>query len=225
MISLKIRLSKVSKVFKPGNEGIMALKKINLEVKDGDYIGIMGPSGSGKTTLLNVMGLLDKPTSGEVLIDGVKTSGMRDSKLSRIRLEGYGFIFQKFYLIPSLTARENVYLPMKEAGLSRSEALRRAEYLLDQVGIKNRSKHLPYQLSGGEQQRVAIARALANDPDTILADEPTGELDTENSRGIMSIFSEMNKDLGKTLVVVSHDPTISKRANRSIKMKDGKLKR
>lgn len=223
MIYLKIELSGVSKVFKVGADNVRALRKVDLKIKEGEYTSVMGPSGSGKTTLLNIIGLLDRPTRGSVYIDDIETSGLGDGKLSRMRLKRFGFVFQKFYLIPSLNARENVYLPMKEAGFSRSNARKRAEELLERVGVKGRSNHLPHQLSGGEQQRVAIARALANEPDTILADEPTGELDTENSREIMSIFGDLNRDMGKTLIVVTHDPFVSKKAKRVLRMQDGKL--
>ncbi len=216
-----ITLKKVSKIYNMASGPVKALNDIDLTVKDGEFLTVMGPSGSGKTTLLNIIGALDIPTTGKVLIDNVNITSMGESKRSRIRLEQIGFVFQQFYLLPSLTAIQNVYLPIKEAGGFGPKGRGKARNLLDKMGMLNRKDHLPSQLSGGEQQRVAIARALANDPKMILADEPTGELDSESTRVIIDILRDLNKDMRKTIIVVTHDPEISKRSRRNIRMKDG----
>ncbi len=220
-----IELKEVSKIYRMAAGPVTALKKVNLSVKEGEFLTIMGPSGSGKTTLLNIVGALDRPTTGKVYIEGKDITSMSEGGRSRLRLNKIGFIFQQFYLLPSLTAFQNVLLPVKEANGFGSGGRKKTRDLLEKVDMLKRKGHLPSQLSGGEQQRVAIARALANDPDIILADEPTGELDSENSRVIMDILRDLNRDLGKTLIVVSHDPEISKKSKRTIRMKDGQIKR
>ena len=185
----------------------------------------MGPSGSGKSTLLNMIGCLDKPTRGKVLIDGVDISKLDERELAKIRSEKIGFIFQLFNLSPNLTALENVYLTMLFKGVSRKEGLKRAEELLEIVGMKKRMNHYPNQLSGGEMQRVAIARALANNPKIILADEPTGNLDSKSGREVMKVLEGLNKKLGTTLIVVTHDPEVAKFAEKIFIIKDGKIER
>ncbi|HHD16302.1 MAG TPA: ABC transporter ATP-binding protein [Euryarchaeota archaeon] len=220
---LQIELRNVSRTYRMGNSLVRALREVDLQVKKGEHISIIGPSGSGKTTLLNIIGALDRPDSGRVIVEDTDITDLGESGRSRIRLEKFGFIFQQFYLIPSLTAFQNVMLPMKESRVFSRNARKRTRELLETVGISHRAHHLPSQLSGGEQQMVAIARALANDPPIILADEPTGELDSENSRRILDIMKGLNRDMGKTLVVVTHDPEVSRRAKRSIRMADGRI--
>jgi putative ABC transport system ATP-binding protein len=207
-----------------GETRINALSGVNLSVRSGDLLCLIGPSGSGKTTLLNIIGCLDKPTSGKVILDGEDVTRFKEGKLSSIRLNKFGYIFQQFYLLPNLNSLQNVYLPIKESsGLFSTDGKRRAYELLEKVGMANRIKHLPTQLSGGEQQRVAIARALANDPSVILADEPTGELDSDNSKIIMDILRDLNRDMGRSIIIVTHDPEIARKTKRVIKMKDGRV--
>jgi ABC-type lipoprotein export system ATPase subunit len=220
---LEIELQRVSKTYRMGETFVRALREVDLLIRGGEMISITGPSGSGKTTLLNVIGTLDRPDKGNILLDGVDITAYSESRLSDIRLKKFGFIFQQFYLLPTLTSFQNVYLPIKEAKGYSSEGRRRATEMLEKVGMKDRLKHLPSQLSGGEQQRVAIARALVNNPPTILADEPTGELDSENSRMIIEILRELNRDLNKTVIIVTHDPEISRKTKKTIRMKDGKI--
>ncbi|MGA1822544.1 MAG: ABC transporter ATP-binding protein [Thermoplasmatota archaeon] len=220
---LIIKLKDVRKEYEVGSEVIHALRGVSLKIDNGEFISVMGPSGSGKTTLLNMIGVLDRPTSGKVVIGDDDTSVLSDRTMSKMRLNNFGFVFQQFYLIPTLSALENVYLPMKEAGMSRRDARKRAMELLELVSVEKRWRHLPHQMSGGEQQRIAIARAMANDPDTILADEPTGELDSDNSSAIMNIFKDLNRNLKKSIIIVTHDPEIAKRARKTIKMKDGRI--
>jgi putative ABC transport system ATP-binding protein len=213
----------LTKVYEVGETEIRALNGIDLEIMKGQFVSIMGPSGSGKSTLLNVIGCIDTPTSGRLRIMDQEVSRLKDKELTAIRLSTIGFIFQQFYLIPTLNAIENVELPMKEARIPRDDRHRRATQLLDMVGLSNRISHLPNQLSGGEQQRVAIARALANEPDILLADEPTGEVDSQTSDSILSILEDLNRDRGLTMVVVSHDPNVANRAPRRLSMVDGKI--
>lgn len=220
---IAIRMDDLTKVYEVGETEIRALNGIDLEIKKGQFVSIMGPSGSGKSTLLNVMGCIDTPTSGSLRIMDKEVSRLKDKDLTAIRLSTIGFIFQQFYLIPTLNAIENVELPMKEARIPRDDRHRRATQLLNMVGLTNRMNHLPNQLSGGEQQRVAIARALANEPDILLADEPTGEVDSQTSDSILSILEDLNRDRGLTMVVVSHDPNVANRAPRRLSMVDGKI--
>ncbi len=210
----------LTKTFLLGEVKVEALKGVMVEVGRGDFVALMGASGSGKSTLLNVMGCLDRPTSGSVFIDGVDTSALGENELAAIRRDKIGFIFQQFNLIKTLDALENVALPMVFKGIERSKRLERAEKLLIQVGIGERIHHKPSKMSGGEQQRVAIARALANDPEIIFADEPTGNLDTSAGDLVMDILGGLNKE-GKTLVVVTHDPEVGARAHRIMRMRDG----
>ena len=224
-----IRLENVSKIYRMGEQEVRALDSVSLEIKKGDFISIIGPSGSGKSTLMHIMGLIDIPTSGRVFLDSIdvyatkKGKKVKDSYLTEMRLRKIGFVFQQFYLLPTLTAIENVELPMKEAGVPKKERKDRAERLLDEVGLSHRTGHFPKQMSGGEQQRVAIARALANNPEILLADEPTGEVDSKTSERIMEIFRKLNREDGITLVIVTHDPNVAARADRTLRMKDGRI--
>lgn len=214
----------VHKVYNPGMDSeVHVLKGIDLKVKKGEFIAILGPSGSGKTTLLDVVGCLLKPTSGEILIDGVLTNDLDDGELAKIRGKKIGFVFQQYNLIASQTALENVELPMRINGKSKNEAEKRASSLLKLVGLGERMYHRPSQLSGGEQQRVAIARSLSNYPKIILADEPTGNLDTKTGKKILETLKELNKKKGYTIVVVTHDHRIEKYTKRIINLMDGNI--
>ncbi len=213
----------VSRTYDLGETRICALKEINLSIARGEFVAITGPSGSGKSTLLHLIGSIEQPTTGAILIDGENTGRMSQRALSRLRLHKIGFVFQHFYLLATLTAYENIELPMKEARLSRALRRDRVQELLVAVGLEDRGRHRPHQLSGGEQQRVAIARALANDPPTILADEPTGELDTRTGSAIIDLLTKINQEYGKTIVVVSHDLEIARRAKRVIELRDGAI--
>jgi len=203
---------------------VHALRGVSLTIARGEYVAIVGPSGSGKSTLLTLMGGLDRPSSGEVLVDGTPLAALRDRDLTRLRLRRLGFVFQRFHLLPVLTARENVELPMAEAGVPAAERRARADELLAYVGLAARAGHRATQLSGGEMQRVAVARALANRPALLLADEPTGELDAATGRGIMELFARLNAD-GTTIVVVTHDERLAAEARREIHMLDGRIER
>jgi putative ABC transport system ATP-binding protein len=204
-------------------ETVHALRGVSLQVDQGDYVAIVGPSGSGKSTLLQLLGGIDIPSSGSVEILGTPLTTLRDSQLTRLRLTRLGFIFQRFHLLPVLTARENVELPMAEAGVRRPERQARARELLDFVGLAHRAEHRATQLSGGEMQRVAIARALANRPVVVLADEPTGELDAATGQEILGLFRRLNQG-GTTLVVVTHDDRLAAEAGRVIHMLDGTIR-
>ncbi len=219
--SIIVELIDVHKTYRLGRIEIHALRGVNLKINKGDFVSIMGPSGSGKTTLLNIMGTLDKPTKGRVLIDGVDVTKLPDKELTKLRRKKIGFVFQFHNLIPVLTALENVELPMIIASVPREERLKRAKHLLKLVGLEDRMNHRPSELSGGEQQRVAIARALANKPSLILADEPTGELDTENSELVMKIFREAVIEEGATAIIVTHNPLVSKLTDRIYHLRDG----
>jgi putative ABC transport system ATP-binding protein len=216
-----IDLSKVSKFYKMGDTTVTALDKLDLAIKRGELLSVMGPSGSGKSTLLNIIGCIDNPTDGNVCIGGRDVSRLKDAELTKIRLTEIGFIFQQFYLIPTLTAYENIELPMREAKVPNDERRRRTLELLELVGLRDRDRHYPNQLSGGEQQRVAIARALANNPILILADEPTGELDTKTAMKIIDLLKELNAKNGITVIIVTHDPRIANETNRVVTLQDG----
>ncbi len=220
---MDIELVNVTKVYHLGKQEVKALRSISSTIRAGNFMSIMGPSGSGKTTLLNMIGALDRPTSGYVRVGGKDISEFSDRSRSKLRLSSFGFIFQGFYLLQNLTAMENVMVPMREAGLSRWDAMKRGKELLSDVGLRNRFGHLPSQLSGGEQQRVSIARSMANDPAVILADEPTGELDSETSQNIINIMRGLNRNGGKTIIVVTHDNEIAKRASIRLRLKDGRI--
>lgn len=200
-----------------------ALRGVTMEIKKGEYVAILGASGSGKSTLMHIMGCLDTPTKGRVFVEGREVSELKDDELARIRREKIGFVFQAYNLIVGLTAVENVALPMRFSGHGRGESLRKAKEILKKVGLEKRMTHKPNELSGGEQQRVAIARALSNDPEAILADEPTGNLDTKSGREIFELLESLHKKTGKTIVVVTHDINLAKRAHREIKIKDGMI--
>jgi ABC-type lipoprotein export system ATPase subunit len=210
----------LSKVYGDAGE-VRALDGVDLTVRAGELIAIVGPSGSGKSTLLNMLGALDRPSSGEVIIGGAPLSQVRD--LDRFRGQTVGFIFQTHNLIPTLTARENVEVPMYETPLSARQRRARALELLELVGLARRAEHLPNQMSGGERQRVAIARALANRPTIVLADEPTGNLDTANTAEIMNLLTELNRSQGTTLLIVTHNPEVAALARRMITFRDGKV--
>jgi len=211
------------KTYMQGGRPLEVLKGVNLRVEPGEFLAIMGPSGSGKSTLLNLIGALDRPTSGRVLINGVDLSTLNDNQLARLRNREIGFIFQFFNLIQRMDALSNVELPMIIAGVGREERRRRALSLLDQVGLGDRVHHKPNQLSGGEQQRVAIARALANDPDLLLADELTGNLDSKTGDEIMSLLRDLNQEQGKTFILITHDPSVGQRTDRLLTLRDGEL--
>lgn len=217
-----IELRNVKKVYQMDDVKVRALNGASIKIKDGDFAAIMGPSGSGKSTLLHMIGCLDRPTSGKVFLNGVDISRLNDSKLARLRGSEIGFVFQTFNLYPTLNALENVELPMMIIGKKKRDRKEKAKNLLKMVNLESRAEHLPSQLSGGERQRVAIARALANDPKIILADEPTGNLDSKSGEEIMKIFVELNKK-GKTVVVITHDKTIASHAKEIMKIKDGEI--
>jgi ABC-type lipoprotein export system ATPase subunit len=204
-------------------EEVRALRGVDLTIPAGEYVSVEGPSGCGKTTLLNLLGLLDAPTAGEVRWDGRSVGSRTDRERARLRLEGVGFIFQRFYLLPTLTAVENVELPMRALGTARADRTRRAAELLEEVGLGPRAHAYPHQLSGGEEQRVAVARALANKPGLLLADEPTGELDSANAAGVLELIDRVRADRRATLVLVTHNPDVARRAGRHLTMLDGQV--
>ncbi|CAN5578409.1 ABC transporter ATP-binding protein [soil metagenome] len=205
-----------------GSERVLALRGVSFDVDAGDYAAIVGPSGCGKSTLLNLLGVIDRPTSGTVSIAGERVDQLPDSRATEFRLRRIGFVFQRFYLMQALTASENVELPLSEAGMKGRERKERARELLSYVGLGKREGHRPSQLSGGEQQRVAIARALANSPKIVLADEPTGELDARTGAEMIALFERLNAD-GTTIVVVTHDEDLARAARRVIHMRDGEI--
>ena len=217
-----IRTENLTKVYRMGDTEVYALHDVNLDIQEGEFIAIIGPSGSGKSTLLNMIGCLDKPTSGAVFIDGIDTGKLSENGLAEIRREKIGFIFQQFNLIHTLNALENVALPMFFAGVKRETRLKRAEELLANVGLGDRIYHKPSEMSGGQQQRVAIARALSNDPEVVIGDEPTGNVDTETGNTIIDILEGLNKE-GRTVIVVTHDAEIAARVGRTKRMRDGKV--
>ena len=201
---------------------VEALRGVSLRIEEGDYLAIMGASGSGKSTLLNLLGCLDRPTSGRYLLGGEDVSQLSDGELSEVRGRRIGFVFQSFNLIPQLSALDNIEVPLFYQGMHRRDRRRRATALAEQVGLGQRARHKPMELSGGEQQRVAIARALANDPLIILADEPTGNLDSKTGRDILTIFDDLAAR-GRTLIVVTHDENIARRTHRTVRLADGRL--
>ena len=216
---------KLDKIFEKQGNKVNALRSVNLTVNRGEYIALQGPSGSGKTTLLNILGCLDRPTSGRVVIDGTDVSKMSEKELANIRGTKMGFVFQAFNLIPILNALENVELPMEHnRNLTRAEKRSKARELLKLVGLATREEHQPDELSAGEQQRVAIARALANDPAIILADEPTGNLDSKKGKHIMKLLGDLNSKLGTTIVAVTHDDAMARLTKKIVKLKDGKIR-
>jgi putative ABC transport system ATP-binding protein len=218
-----LAINQVSKIYEKKEQKVKALSEIDLEIQKGDYISLQGPSGSGKTTLLNILGCLDKPTSGEVIIDGEDVSRMKEKELSKIRSRKIGFIFQTFNLFPILNAEENVLLPMELTKTPMTERRLKAKKLLELVGLKERMWHRPNELSAGEKQRVAIARALANDPSIILADEPTGNLDSKTGKRIMDLLKELNEKTGSTIIVVTHDDKMAKLTKKILYLEDGNI--
>jgi putative ABC transport system ATP-binding protein len=217
-----IRTEHLTKIYRMGEAEVYALHDVNVEIQDGEFVAIIGPSGSGKSTLLNMIGCLDKPTSGSVFIDTIDTATLTENQLAEIRREKIGFVFQQFNLVHTLNALENVALPLFFSGVKRDARFKRAEEVLKNVGLEQRKYHKPSELSGGQQQRVAIARALANDPEIIIADEPTGNVDSETGKAIMAILTGLNKE-GRTIIVVTHDPEIAACAGRRKRMRDGRL--
>jgi len=218
-----IKLENVWKVYQLGEGELPVLKGISLEITPGVFVVILGPSGSGKSTLLNMIGCLDLPTKGSVFLAGRDISKMSEDELAQVRGEKIGFIFQQFNLLPNLSALENVMMPMIFQGKPEPEREKRAKYLLNSLELGDRISHRPAELSGGEQQRIAIARSLINNPEIIVADEPTGNLDSTTGRKIMEILIDLHKNKGKTIIVVTHDPTIANYSNQIIRIKDGQL--
>ncbi len=221
-MSYVVKLSKVNKIYQTADVSFQALKDINLEVKKGEFVAIVGASGSGKSTLMHIIGLLDHPTFGIYELDGENTSHLRENSLAKIRNKKIGFVFQSFNLLPRTSALDNVALPLIYAGISSSERKQKAKEELMQVGLGEKLNSHPNQLSGGQQQRVAIARALVNNPELILADEPTGNLDTKSGDEIMNIFHKLNNE-GKTIIMITHEVDIAKNAKRIIRLKDGEI--
>lgn len=219
-----IKMKDIKKSFNIGKENeLEILHGINFEVNDGDFVSVVGQSGSGKSTLMNIIGLLDRQTSGYYELNGVDISTLKDSQLSAYRSKKIGFVFQNFNLIPRSNALKNVELPMTYAGLGKKERAERAERLLEIVEMKDRMDHLPNELSGGQKQRVAIARSMANNPDIILADEPTGALDSKTGRNVMDLFHKLNKEDKRTIIIITHNMELAKEAGRIYKMTDGLL--
>jgi len=213
----------VIKVYRAGKSEVIALRGLDMNVSDGELVAVRGPSGCGKTTLLNLLGGIDRPTAGRIEVDGSNLVDLSDADLVGYRLKRVGFIFQFFNLVPTLTAEENIELPMRLASKTSSARKQRTAELLDLVDMTKRAVHRPDELSGGEQQRIAIAVALANDPPFLLADEPTGELDTKTGEEVLDLFRRMNQEFGKTVVVVTHDARVSEIAHRILEIRDGKI--
>lgn len=217
-----IQLQKVSKVFKTGNVSFQALKNINLNIARGEFVAIVGPSGSGKSTLMHILGLLDKPSSGSYLLEGADVSKMKEDTLSALRNKKIGFVFQSFNLLPRTSALSNVMLPLTYAGVGLEERENLARMALSSVGLADKEKSHPNQLSGGQQQRVAIARAIVTNPEVILADEPSGNLDSKTGKEILKIFQKINRE-GRTIILITHDQQIAQAAERIVTIKDGRL--
>jgi putative ABC transport system ATP-binding protein len=215
-----ITLADISKVYKVGTEIIHALRSVSLNIKRSEYVALMGPSGSGKSTLMNIIGCLDSPTNGGYDLNGISVAKMSDGDLAEVRNKQIGFVFQSFNLLPRYTALQNVELPLIYAGFKKTDRIKRASEVLSQVGLAERIQHKPNELSGGQKQRVAIARALVNNPAIILADEPTGNLDSKTSIEIMELFEEIHKN-GNTIVLVTHEEDIAQHAHRIVRLKDG----
>lgn len=215
-----ITVNELRKTYIMGLSKVDALKSISLNIDKNEYVALMGPSGSGKSTLMNLLGCLDTPSEGEYVLNGINVSTMEDDDLAEVRNKEIGFVFQTFNLLPRLSALDNVALPLVYSGMSKSKRLERAQEVLEMVGLGDRVKHKPNELSGGQRQRVAIARALVNNPAIILADEPTGNLDTKTSIEIMGIFEEIHKR-GNTVIIVTHEPDIAEHAHRVIRLRDG----
>ncbi len=217
-----IRIRDLVRHYAMGTETVQALRGVSLDIQRNEYVAIMGPSGSGKSTMMNMLGCLDTPTSGEYWLNGQETSRLSDDQLAQVRNKEIGFVFQTFNLLPRATALHNVELPLVYAGTSARERRRRAETALQRVGLGNRMDHRPNELSGGQRQRVAIARALVNDPSILLADEPTGNLDSTTSEEIMAVFGELHRQ-GQTVIMVTHEPDIAAHAERVVVLRDGRV--
>jgi putative ABC transport system ATP-binding protein len=215
-----IQLKEIARIYRIGSETIHALRSVSVEIFQNEYVAMMGPSGSGKSTLMNIIGCLDTPSEGKYILNGIEVSKMSDNELAEVRNKEIGFIFQTFNLLPRSTALENVALPLVYAGVSKSERMDRAYEALSDVGLGDRVKHRPNELSGGQRQRVAVARALVNKPSIILADEPTGNLDSKTSEEIMVLFNEIHSK-GNTIIVVTHEEEIAQHAHRIVRLKDG----
>jgi putative ABC transport system ATP-binding protein len=217
-----IELDDVSKVYRTGQIEVEALRGVSLALAQGEYLAIMGPSGSGKSTLMHILGCLDVPTSGRYLLAGEDVGSMDEIDLAEIRNQRIGFVFQQFNLLPSLTALRNVELPLSYAGVAREQRRQRAMQALDRVGLGDRAHHLPGEMSGGQQQRVAVARALVTDPDLLLADEPTGNLDSTASEEVLRLFGELHRQ-GRTVILITHEADLAQRADRVIRLRDGAI--
>lgn len=217
-----LELRDVWRTYGSGDSAVVALREVSVRIDDGEFVAIVGPSGSGKSTLLQILGLLDRPTAGETLLDGAPLDDLSDAERTRLRLLTLGFVFQRFHLLPGMSAIENVVLPMEAAGVPVEECYDRAAALLGSVGLGHRLDFSPAKLSGGQRQRVAIARALGNRPRLILADEPTGELHRDDTATVIALFRDIQRD-GRTVVVVTHDPEVAQTANRIIEIRDGRI--
>ena len=222
--AIAIRLRDIKKIYKMGGQELAALNGINLDIKRGEFAALMGPSGSGKSTLMNILGCLDRPTVGSYELEGKEVAHLSDDELAMMRNKHIGFVFQNFNLLSRISSLENVALPLVYAGVGVSERRKRAKQVLEAVGLGDRAEHMPNELSGGQRQRVAIARALVNNPEIIMADEPTGNLDTKSTKEIMEIFQEMH-GRGKTIILVTHEPEIAVCANRQLLVRDGVVTR
>lgn len=222
IMKTSIELNNITKVYHMGDSEVRALDGVSVEMDDGEFTAIMGPSGSGKSTLMNILGCLDRPSSGSYLLDGQQVASLSDDELAKVRNKKIGFVFQNFNLLARMTAHHNVALPLVYSGVINKERHERASEALSMVGLADRMFHRPNELSGGQRQRVAIARALVNQPTIILADEPTGNLDSKSGNEIMSIFHELNRQ-GRTIIVVTHEPDIAAHARRVITFRDGKI--
>ena len=216
-----IKITNLEKVYRTDEVETVALNKLTLEVKEGEFVAVMGPSGCGKSTLLNIVGLLDDPDSGSFMFNGIEVAKFNERKRAELRKRNIGFVFQSFNLIDELTVFENVELPLIYTGVKSADRKKRVEEVLDKVQIMHRRNHYPQQLSGGQQQRVAVARAVVNNPKLILADEPTGNLDTQNSEIVLSMLSRLHKELGQTIVMITHNPEAAAYSSRVVHMRDG----